>query len=579
MLGHALGIEAEFAGVAARPDLEGPPARALGRFAAFVARLDECGRRMAVPRDASGWQHELQWVVESFFIDGEDDAPALACIREAVHECLAAAEPALDGRPVDAALVRTCVESALERPGGAGGFVDGGVTFCSLVPMRSIPFQLICVLGLNEGEFPRVPPRHSFDRMGRDYRRGDRSRREDDRYLFLELLMSARRGLYLSYVGRDIRDNTERPPSVVVDDLVDYIAATVPDGPATARRQSVLERLLTEHPLQAFNEKYFKACPRYPGYDATLAAAAAVAREASPAPAFFDADLDGEPPATVTVADLCAFFANPVRHLLRHRLGLWLDEYDETFEDREPFDVHSGAAEEIRRTRLERFGERVDVDSIERDLRRRALLPHGIPGRLLLERELAGFEPLVPQIRAALEATPVADTRIELECGATRVTGVLSRLREDGLFHLCLRKMQARDRVELLVEHLAGSAAGVLPGARARLLAVDGDMELPALDPATAARWLEHFLDARREGMRRPVHFFPRAAFEFHDRGGGPGALDHARRTWLGNEHVFGEGRNVYYRRVFGDADPLDDRFVELANALLGPLADPGRVQ
>lgn len=579
VLGHALGVEAEFAGIAARPDVEGPPARALGRFAAFVARLDECGRRMAAPRDAALWQRELQWMLESFFSDGEDDRPALACIREAVHECLGAAEAALGGRPVDAALVRACVESALERPGGAGGFVDGGVTFCSLVPMRSIPFRLICMLGLNEGDFPRVPPRQSFDRMGRDYRRGDRSRREDDRYLFLELLMSARRGLYLSYVGRDIRDNSERPPSVVVDDLVDYIATTIPGGPAVMRRQSVLERLLTEHPLQAFNEKYFKGCPRYPGYDATLAAAAAVARRASTAPAFFDADLDGESPATVTVADLCAFFANPVRYLLRHRLGLWLDEYDETFDDREPFGVDPGAAEEIRRTRLERFGERVDVDRIERELRQRALLPHGIPGRLLLEWELAGFEPMVPPIRAALEAAPVVDARIDLECGATRVTGVLPRLREDGLFHLHLRKMQARDRVELLVEHLAGSAAGVLPGAPARLMALDGDMELPALDPAAAARWLERFLDAWHEGMRRPLHFFPRAAFEFHDRGGDQGALDHARRTWLGSEYAFGEGQNVYYRRVFGDADPLDERFVELVNTLLGPLADPGELQ
>ncbi|WP_150322595.1 exodeoxyribonuclease V subunit gamma, partial [Enterobacter hormaechei] len=56
-----------------------------------------------------------------------------------------------------------------------------------------------------------------------DPKRGDRSRRDDDRYLFLEALISAQSKLYISYIGRSIQDNSERFPSVLVQELVDYI--------------------------------------------------------------------------------------------------------------------------------------------------------------------------------------------------------------------------------------------------------------------------------------------------------------------------------------------------------------------
>src|SRR5690606_21082631 len=116
-----------------------------------------------------------------------------------------------------------------------GRFLTGGITFCTLVPMRSVPFEVVCLIGMNDEAFPRAHRPLSFDRMAQDVRRGDRSRRDDDRYLFLEALLSARRCLYIylfleallsarrclyiSYVGRHIRENSVIPPSVLVSEL------------------------------------------------------------------------------------------------------------------------------------------------------------------------------------------------------------------------------------------------------------------------------------------------------------------------------------------------------------------------
>ena len=78
------------------------------------------------------------------------------------------------------------------------------------MPMRSIPFHIVCLLGMNDGVYPRTVAPEGFDLMNGRARPGDRSRRDDDRYLFLEALLSAQQKLYISYVGRSIQDNTER---------------------------------------------------------------------------------------------------------------------------------------------------------------------------------------------------------------------------------------------------------------------------------------------------------------------------------------------------------------------------------
>jgi exodeoxyribonuclease V gamma subunit len=80
----------------------------------------------------------------------------------------------------------------LDDSGLSQRFFAGAVTFATLMPMRAIPFRHVCLLGLNDGDYPRTRVPMDFDLMGRDYRPGDRSRREDDRYLFLEALLSAR---------------------------------------------------------------------------------------------------------------------------------------------------------------------------------------------------------------------------------------------------------------------------------------------------------------------------------------------------------------------------------------------------
>ncbi|RYZ06862.1 MAG: hypothetical protein EOO24_11405 [Comamonadaceae bacterium] len=151
-------------------------------------------------------------------------------------------------------------------------FMTGGVSFCTLMPMRAIPFRVVCLLGMNDGDFPRPAVRADFDLMQGDWRPGDRSRRDDDRYLLLEALLSAREQLYISWVGRDVRDHSERAPSVLIGQLRDHIAAGWRlhgcEAKAGAQAGALLRALSTEHPLQPFSPRYFAPdAPQAPALD------------------------------------------------------------------------------------------------------------------------------------------------------------------------------------------------------------------------------------------------------------------------------------------------------------------------
>ena len=215
-------------GRAARRDRRARGRAAGPAGAAAVERSKRIGARCATPAAPATWGERLRAL-----LDSTSSQPTRT--RRRLH-----AEPA---RRRAAALAGSLRRGRVRRGAAAVGgaralagaastrrrsnqpFFAGAVTFATLMPMRAIPFRLVALLGMNDGDYPRSRDPMDFDLMGHDYRPGDRSRREDDRYLFLEALLSARERLHISWVGRSIRDNTERPPSVLVAQLRDHLAA------------------------------------------------------------------------------------------------------------------------------------------------------------------------------------------------------------------------------------------------------------------------------------------------------------------------------------------------------------------
>lgn len=137
-------------------------------------------------------------------------------------------------------------------------YLRGGVIFCSLMPMRAIPFEYICILGLNDDAFPRKDTSPSFNLLGSKFlsRKNDRSVAVDDRYIFLESILSAQRGLYLSYIGQSAIDKSEKNCSSVLAELEEYLCSSfyINEGSdEDQNRKDVMSRLFRQECLNSYN--------------------------------------------------------------------------------------------------------------------------------------------------------------------------------------------------------------------------------------------------------------------------------------------------------------------------------------
>jgi exodeoxyribonuclease V gamma subunit len=249
LLGYATGNSDAWQGIEPYDEIGGLEAALAGNLLDFIQRLEMYWKMLTLPASPIEWVKRLRELLDHFFAAQEqDDALLLEKLDTQLENWLVLCAAADFSEPLPLNVVRDMWLAGMEQPHLSQRFLAGAVNFATMMPMRVIPFKRICLLGMNDADFPRRQPATDFDLMAKryHYRPGDRSRRDDDRYLFLEALLSAREQLYISWVGRSIRDNSERPPSVLVSQLKDHIVAGWGNAPFTI-----------EHPLQPFSRQYF----------------------------------------------------------------------------------------------------------------------------------------------------------------------------------------------------------------------------------------------------------------------------------------------------------------------------------
>ena len=411
LYGYAMGeVDAELPlpdGVVPYAEVAGLDAELVGRLARFIDAL-------AAQRDAlNGNRRPGEWVTRfAQLLEGclratsDADDQLIGQLREKLDDWIAQCEEAQFAETLPLGVAAESWLDLIDEAGLSQRFGGGAVTFATLLPMRAVPFRHVCLLGMNDADYPRRANRPDFDLMAlpEQIRPGDRSRREDDRYLFLEAILAARDGLHISWTGRSQRDNSELPPSVLVGQLRDHLAAgwALADtgDPATAGRRLLLA-LTTEHPLQPFGSGYFLQEEADGAVDGTVDGTATgpatgkvpVAGEEGRAPGgdeTFPADAGGAEPGTDAVRDRERSADHAARAVARAQLFTYADEWAALHAARE--DAPDDAPGHAHDTRSSEHGAGVHAaDRGDEATAPRAVLPPWTPDVPVTLRQLTDF--------------------------------------------------------------------------------------------------------------------------------------------------------------------------------------------
>lgn len=566
---------AEHGGICGVEAVEGNDALLFGNFIAWVQRLARLRNELQMRRDVRAWVELCRRILDDFFLTDNDSCEEIAQIRGALGTVANHAWRARFRSRLPVELVREILDGELEGASGMyAPFLRGKITFCSLVPMRSIPMPVVAILGLNDGEFPRRDLKLGFNLIAADRKPGDRSRQAEDRYLFLEAILSARSKLLLFYQGQTAKGDDEFPPALPLGELVAYL-------------ESCFSFRVTRQKLQPFDFDYFRAEGREQGLFSysygDFAAGSALAKSLGATPKETERNLPLNPdlplPETLELSELIRFWRNPARYYLQNRLGL--NFYDNTpvlAEDEEPFALDYQAEyllkEEIANWTLKDLPDAAQLDL----LRGRGALPVGSRGEMEFAR-----------LRRMIDAIPerwhsrirVAErTLIDLECGSCRLVGMVNCMPGGGE-QLCWRFASFKHSVAApaLLGHLALNAMyGFVPTS---ILTLDKgepiERRIDGMARGEALDRLKRVLEIFREGQGVPQPFFATTSRAYAESGGDPvERLEKAYKRFVNNYPYEADCEDAAVRRCFV-AEDFDDeafceRFIECAELIFAPI-------
>ena len=572
---------------------EGQRADALGTLWRFIEELRQLRRDWRHDKNAGGWREALGTALARFVAERPEWAEEFRVVQTAI----AGLHDHMERGGLKAAVPLDVIRSALGElldESARGGVPTGKVTFSSISSLRNLPYRIVCAIGMNDGVFPTAGRALEFDLVAAAPRRGDRQRRFDERNLFLDLALAARERLYLSYTGRSVRDNSRKPPSVLVAELLDYAVRACSKDPAG--EGAVRKQLVIEHPLQSFSAEYFesRADPRRRSFNAEYCEAlqhqakSAIAtlpikgeedeaEETAPdiGLSLFPAPLPPPGPEwrTVRIEQLGDFFMSPCRFLLRDRMGLALGDREEELADDEPFLPDALSRGALARRLLEPALEGASEETLLELARAGHEFPAGPLGEATLASEIRAlwrFAAGVREERAGALVPHAASLSFPIDGEEWRLEGALGDLHPRGLVRFRYSDVRASDYLAGWIDHLFLCATH--PEAAActtRWHSRDGVYVLGPYEKAHER--LAELMTLYREGLREPLRFFPRAAWAYVVK---PDDLGGARNKWYSYwRPAIGESQFPPYRLALrGVQDPLDERFADLARRILAPL-------
>ncbi|WP_068712264.1 exodeoxyribonuclease V subunit gamma [Vibrio tritonius] len=584
LLGYAMPpsvdlYENEALALAPYNEVQGMSAELAGKLAHFIETVSRYRRLLSQTQSVDAWREVLYTLLVDFFAVDLEGELALQSIRDTLTQLKEQLVDARYEQDIAPIIISQYLNNKLSGTRVSQRFLAGQVNFCTLMPMRSIPFNVVCLLGMNDGVYPRTMPPEGFDLMNNRTRPGDRSRRDDDRYLFLEAMLSAQKTLYISFVGRSIQDNTERVPSVLVSELLEYCQQNYAlfgdealDSDQSGER--LVDHLVQHHAMVPFSPDSFLRDGSY-----AREWVPAALRQGSAAGQFNlpldDYLLDATFPLELDLVELQRFWRLPVQYFFNRRLKVQFEMPQAVMEDDEPFALGGLESYQLRDELLDlllscqsEVEQQEAIDHFAKQQRAQGKLPVGAFGTLELETNRVQTQELAQRIRF-LTAQPLEDIEVNAQLNflgegkPIRLTGWLTQVYQSGLLRYRSGSIRAQDILAAWIDHLCMSLAGYSKSTHVigydRKEGVVHQILPPMASKEEAIAMLNELVRLFYQGLTEPLAYFPRTALACVEAGFSRGnwvddeekSLKKMADTFNDGYMTTGEGNNPYIQRIW----------------------------
>ena len=501
LMGYAVGSDDDFfADILPYPEIEGSSALALGGLHDFLQLLFTASSKLAKSYTLQEWGEQLLAYADLLF-PAEQMESAQQTEKQQMNEIFLQLKEELaqvHQQSIPLSVILAWLEERVEEIKSSNGFLRGQLTFCSMLPMRTIPFKVIALLGMNEGEFPHIDHHLTFDLLGKDFRPGDRSRRADDRYQFLEILLSARQQVIMTYIGQSISENEEIPASVVIHELLDIMQA-----------HYQLHDLVIKHPLQSFSTRYFNGNSNLVSYCKTsFATSQALSQGAAENKPWWQGELSAEEQDCIDVQDLLRFYRHPQKYFLQQRLNIRLQDIESDEQECEPFSIEAMESYLLNQQWIEAKLQQNDLSLAK--LKAQGRWISGELGSIEFNAREQEIQQFVEKVESRMAGERLEPVTIDLSLGEVRLVGTLADQYSKASLIYRYSPLKGKDFIIAWLHHLILNR---YDEHSTHLISLD--VSISFLPEHILGGELEQFIHYYQQGQNLPDAFFTEAAFAY----------------------------------------------------------------
>lgn len=478
-----------------------------GYLSEFIEQLYQWHKKLNSEWDITQWRAFLFELVDNFFLFDEETQETQWCLKDCIEHFANLLESTYFSQDLCSEVIAEALENTLQENPSNLRFLVGKVNFCTLLPMRSIPFKVVCLLGMNEGEYPRQGIPNSFDLMQYHRQKGDRFKRDDDRYLFLEALISAQNYFYLSYVGRSLINDEVKEPSVLVNQLLDYMSenlVTSEDIAPEERNAYWRKRLVTHHAMTAFSEKNFQENHR----TFSTKWLPLVNKKPEQELRFIQPLNNSNTIKEVELSQLIRFIQHPIKFFLEQVLGISIKNEGRILDETENFNLNNLDIYLINQEILSLADE--EITSFFAKLKIKGVMPRGNFSRVYEEeirQDIAGLKILVGEYLQKESHSIGIELNVKLATQTLTLSGIIDQLyalSNDSVERVTWRVGSAirdADLIEAWIYYLAFCATQD-KSIISRTYAKNEQISFKTLEKSTALTQLQSYLDAYLQAQR-----------------------------------------------------------------------------
>ncbi len=536
----------------------------LGKLSHFISLLENLYKTFKNPTTIDKWKEILYQLIEDFFHDYDEFQKDLILLREKITqlEKITTLVDITDNVSIE--IIHHYFKENLNDEFQTNRYFRGGITFSTIQPLRNIPAKVICLLGMNDNEFPRNEHYNSFNILGKERRIGDRVKREEDQYLFLETIVSAQKYLLISYIGQNIRTNDVSEPSSSVCELMDYLK--------TQYGEKILNKIYFQHKLQSHNPIYFdNQISKYFSYSSHDFQSQVKKRLQKFYTDPMTSDIEIE---EINIEDLIKTLSNSSQFFTEQILGAKIKNWTIDVKDAEAFELDNLEKYKINQFIQEQIIKESTPEFIYSILKAKDMLPVSFIGKQEFENLYNDMKKYLDQplnILNNLSAKEFLSSNksrsIDFEFNNIQFYGNIPSGNNYQILYSRYASFNGKDALRSWIYHIFNSITS--NNSITICFTKKNEIKLfPELNINDAKVYLANIIELYRQSFKQPLLFFPNSSFEYMKS---KNKIYQAKQKWNGSYKFSGENEDPYYQLYFQEKDLDSIEFIEIAKNLLSP--------